>query len=156
MAEVTEKQARGQVTSQHQQPLFGTAVASNLTNILPPTPQTKKKRKRNNKNKGNDQEHHCPDPSESDDDGNAAKRTSEGIKGSRLNATQRMITAKQDASPVEQMESSRILEQSMATAEVIEVLMNAVAQILNHCFVSCAGRGGREWTGRSLICFSSG
>lgn len=157
LAEVTEKQARGQVTSQHQQqPLFGTAVASNLSNILPPTPQTKKKRKRNNKNKGNDQEHHCPDPSESDEDGSAAKRTSEGIKGSRLNATQRMITAKQDTSPVEQMESSRILEQSMATAEVIEVLMNVVAQILNHRSVSCAGCGRREWTGRSLICFSSG
>ena len=53
LAEVTEKQARGQVTSQHQQPLFGTAVAFQPDkHFTPNSSNEEEERKRNQQKQG--------------------------------------------------------------------------------------------------------
>ena len=124
LAEVTEKQARGQAAPQLQQAIFGTAgllgQAQSLSSILPPAvPMMAKKRKRNKKK---DQ---GMEGIESDEE-RSNKRTvnSDGLKThSQRLATQRLLASKETPSLSDQIESSRILEQSMATAEVIIKLL---------------------------------
>jgi hypothetical protein len=117
LAEVTEKQARGQAAPQLQQAIFGSVgslssighSSHNMSSILPPSSPAKKKRKRVNKKKDRGIE-----ISESDDE-----RLHKTLKtNSQRLSTQRLLAVKETPSLGDQIESSRILEQSMATAEV--------------------------------------
>lgn len=105
LAEVTEKQARGQPQLQHA--LFGVAGSGT----------SRKRRKRNKKNAQKE----SGESSESDDENTAPSKRQMDTRtpSQRLGASRLMQTQVMDKeNTTEQIEPSRILEQSMATAEV--------------------------------------
>ena len=108
LAEVTEKQARGQPQLQHA--LFAST--------------TKNKKRKRNRNKGGLKTESGQESSESEDEATKLQRASANRLG-----VQRVQMEKEHATGSvlggEQMEPSRILEQSMATAEVGETSENA-------------------------------
>lgn len=107
LAEVTEKQARGQPQLQHA--LFGPSSGG--------TTATRKRRKKNKKKADHSGE---SNNSESDDENTApSKRQMDNRTPAQRLGSQRLIQNQNlDKDNTEQIEPSRILEQSMATAEV--------------------------------------
>ena len=138
LAEVTEKQARGQ--PQLQNALFGSAVATT-------TGSAKQRRRKRSKKSGKESTGEMS--SESDEEnGIPSKRHMEtGMRtASSQRLTQHRMPLEKESIPIpdqQQVESSRILEQSMATAEVL------ISCLLCLFLLTRKSGGGeyREWTG---------
>lgn len=113
LAEVTEKQARGQPQLQHA--LFGALPQPATSTPAPPAPSRKKRRRTK---KGNQAHKESGESSESDEENLAPKRHTERRLVGQRTIIQNQVLDKEPNAVPEQMEPSRILEQSMATAEV--------------------------------------